>query len=136
MSRIISRICSLLLLLTLLFTHSFALAIDHTKDSLADIKARIKDKKAIMIDVREQAEWEMGHLQQAYLVPLSKIDDGANLKDFVKDLPKDTIVYCHCLAGRRSLTAAEKLIKQGYDVRPLKQGYAELLKSGFEQAAK
>ena len=126
-----SLLCSCLLFLT-----TSALAVDHSKDSLDDIKARMKNKTAIMIDVREQAEWDKGHLKEAYLVPLSKIDDGAELKEFVKDLKKETIIYCHCLAGRRSLSAAEKLLKQGYDVRPLKQGYEELLKNGFEKSGK
>jgi len=137
-----SRICNGLLFLTIflcsgiLFLSPSVLAVDHSKDSLEDIKARMKNKTAIMIDVREQAEWDKGHLKDAYLVPLSKIDGGAELKEFVKDLKKDTIVYCHCLAGRRSLSAAEKLLKQGYDVRPLKQGYEELLKNGFEKSGK
>jgi rhodanese-related sulfurtransferase len=48
--------------------------------------------------------------------------------------PKDKIIYCHCRSGRRCLTAADILKKQGYDVRPLKAGYEDLLKAGFPQA--
>ena len=35
-----------------------------------------------------------------------------------------------------ALTAADLLKKQGYDVRPLKDGYKDLLKAGFPKAEK
>ena len=66
-------------------------AAEHTKDSLAQVKQRIKDKKAILIDVREESEWEQGHLDRAALVPLSKIKQGKNPKLDSKDI----IIYCH-----------------------------------------
>ena len=43
---------------------------EHTKDSLDTIKARLVDKKAVLIDVREQLEWDAGHLKDAKLLPL------------------------------------------------------------------
>jgi len=124
-----------LALATVLFPAS-ARAIDHTKDPLPEVKQRIQEKKAIILDVREQKEWDEGHLKDAILLPLSKIQAGTDLKDAVKDLKKDTVIYCHCRAGKRALTAAEQLIKQGYDVRALKPGYEELLKAGFDKATK
>ncbi len=133
MRRIVGMVAMLLLLLV---ADRAASAIDPTKDSTADVQLRLKEKKAILLDVREQKEWDEGHLKDAVLLPLSKIEAGADPKEVVKDLKKDTIIYCHCRAGRRALSAAEKLIKQGYDVRPLKPGYEELLKAGFEKAAK
>lgn len=110
-------------------------AVDPTKDTPAEVQARIKEKKAVLLDVREQKEWDEGHIQGAVLLPLSKIEAGADLKEVIKDLKKDTIIYCHCKAGRRALSAAEKLMKQGYDVRALKPGYEDLLKAGFEKAS-
>lgn len=114
---------------------NLAHAVDHTKDTPADVQARLKEKKAVLLDVREQKEWDEGHIQGAVLLPLSKIEAGAELKEAIKDLKKDTIIYCHCRAGKRALSAAEKLMKQGYDVRPLKPGYEDLLKAGFEKAS-
>ena len=70
----------------------------HTKDSLKTIQKNIKDKKkAVLIDVREQREWDAGHLEQTTLVPLSKLKDKKHLKEMLKKLPKNkkTIVYCH-----------------------------------------
>ena len=69
------------------------------------------------------------------LVPLSKLKEESESKDFVEQLapilPPDKIIYCHCQAGGRALVATSILQKMGYDVRPLKAGYADLLKAGF-----
>lgn len=111
------------------------LAAEHTKDSLETVKERLKDNSAVLVDVREQKEWDSGRLQDARLMPLSKLKNGEATK-LTKDLPKKKIVYCHCGAGVRALTAADILAKQGYDVRPLKHGYKDLLKAGFPKAEK
>jgi rhodanese-related sulfurtransferase len=108
-------------------------AAEHTKDTPADVKKAIKDKKAILLDVREQSEWDEGHLKDAKLLPLSKLKK-ADAKDL--DLPKDKVIYTHCRAGSRSLQAAELLQKLGFDVRALKPGYKDLLDAGFPQADK
>jgi rhodanese-related sulfurtransferase len=112
------------------------LAAEHTKDSLDTVKERLKDNSAILVDVREQKEWDEGHLKDARLVPLSKLKVDAEAEKLTKDLPMKKIVYCHCGAGVRALTAADILKKQGYDVRPLKEGYKDLLKAGFAKAEK
>jgi rhodanese-related sulfurtransferase len=109
---------------------------DHTKDSLETVKERIKDKSAVLVDVREEKEWDDGHIQDAKLMPLSKLKREAEAEKLTKDLSKKKIVYCHCAAGARALTAADILKKQGYDVRPLKPGYNDLLKAGFAKAEK
>lgn len=113
-----------------------ATAQEHTKDSLEQVKKALADKKAVLIDVREQKEWDKGHLKDARLVPLSTLKGDALPKDLANLLPKDKIVYAHCAAGVRCVTAAEILRKAGYDVRPLKDGYNSLLKEGFPKAEK
>jgi len=112
------------------------LAAEHTKDSLDTVKARLKDESALLVDVREQKEWDDGHLKDARLIPLSKLKMYKEAEKVTKDLPKKKIVYCHCGAGVRALTAADILKKQGYDVRPLKAGYKDLLEAGFPKAGK
>lgn len=108
---------------------------EHTKDTLEQVKKSIADKKAVLIDVREKTEWDKGHLKDAQLVPLSKLRGDALPKELVNLLPKDKVIYAHCAAGGRCLTAAEILRKAGYDVRPLKNGYASLTTEGFPKAA-
>ena len=107
-----------------------AFAQEQTKDSLETVKKALAAKTAVLIDVREKQEWDKGHLLGASLLPLSSLKEGT--KDVV--LPKDKAVYLHCAAGVRCLKAAEILRKQGYDVRPLKEGYKDLLKEGILKA--
>jgi|SRR6476661_8768096 len=109
-------------------------ALTHTKDSLDAVKDNVKAGKAVIVDVREQNEWDAGHLKSAVLVPQSKLKQESQLAELLKGLPKDKIIYTHCRAGGRALTCGDILKKQGYDVRPLKAGFDDLLKAGFEKA--
>ncbi len=111
-----------------------ARAADHTKDTPEEVKKAIADGKAVLLDVREKSEWDDGHLKDAKLLPLSTLKAGAKAEDVAKVAPKDKIVYCHCGSGVRCLKAADELKKLGYDVRPLKPGYKDLLKAGFAPA--
>jgi rhodanese-related sulfurtransferase len=110
-------------------------ALTHTKDSLDTVKDNLKAGKAIVVDVREQNEWDAGHLKGAILVPQSKLKNQSQLPEMLKLLPKDKIIYTHCKAGGRALACGDILKKQGYDVRPLKSGYEALVQAGFEKAA-
>ena len=110
----------------------------HTTDTFELIQNRIKKKEAILVDVREKFEWEDGHLQSAVFLPLSELEEGESDESYATNLtqkiPKDKIVYCHCASGGRVMPASAILQKLGYDVRPLKSGYRDLLKAGFEKA--
>jgi phage shock protein E len=44
-------------------------------------------------------------------------------------------VYTHCVMGVRALKAARILEQLGYNVRPLKAGYEDLVTAGFKKAA-
>jgi phage shock protein E len=107
-------------------------AIEHTKDSLETVRKNLKEGKAILLDVRTPEEWNEGHLQAAQLFPLQQLQTQGVPEN---RWDKSKIIYCHCRSGRRALAAAEILAKAGYDVRPLKQGYEELVKAGFPPAA-
>jgi rhodanese-related sulfurtransferase len=122
--------CAVLLLLA-----NRGAADEHTKDTLDMVKDGLKSKKAILVDVREVKEWESGHLKDAVLVPLSKLN-GTEGDAAIKELPKDKVIYLHCARGSRCLKAARILKDQGYDARPLAAGYEVLLKEGFPKADK
>ncbi|MFO0848109.1 MAG: rhodanese-like domain-containing protein [Gemmataceae bacterium] len=123
------------LIATLLFTTA-AVAADHTTDTPDQVKKALADKTAVLIDVREPKEWDAGHLKDAKPLPLSKIRAGVPEAERLKVMPKGKVVYLHCKAGGRCLTAADELKKFGYDVRPLKAGYEDLLKAGLPKAEK
>lgn len=65
---------------------------------------------AILIDVREQGEWDAGHAPTAQLFPLSA------LRDRVEELPADRQLLVTCQSGGRSLRATSFLLDAGYDV--------------------
>ena len=109
-------------------------ATTHTKDSFETIKDNVKSGKALIVDVREQSEWDAGHLKGAILAPMSKLRKEAEAKELLKLMPKDKIIYTHCRAGGRSLMCGDILKAHGYDVRPLKPGYDDLIGAGFEKA--
>ena len=104
---------------------------EHTKDSLDTVKQAVAEQKAVLVDVREPDEWQQGHIDGARLLPLSTLEKGMNPQELARILPRDKIIYCHCLVGGRCMEAAAILAPLGYDVRPLKSGYPQLLKAGF-----
>lgn len=116
-------------------------AAEHTADSLADVQKKVAEKKAILVDVREASEWKAGHIAGAEFLPISEISKRSKDPEFQRELAKrlerddNKIVYLHCKAGGRCLLAADALKRLGYDARPLKSGYDDLLKAGFEKAA-
>jgi rhodanese-related sulfurtransferase len=109
-------------------------ATTHTKDSLQTVKDNVKSGKAVIVEVREQGEWDAGHVKVAILAPMSKLRREAEAKELLKLVPKDKIVYTHCKAGGRALMCGDILKANGYDVRPLKPGYEDLIQAGFEKA--
>ena len=113
-----------------------ARAADHTKDTTDEVKKAVADDKAVLLDVREKSEWDDGRLEDAKLLPLSVLKAGARAEDVARIIPKDKVVYCHCGSGVRCLKEADELKKLGYDVRPLKAGYTDLLEAGFAPAPK
>lgn len=109
-------------------------AAEHTKDTPEMVKKAVADGKAVLLDVREKSEWDEGHLKDAKHLPLSSLKGEPKAEEVLRVAPKDKVVYCHCRSGVRSLQAADLLKKLGYDVRPLKPGFADLLKAGFAPA--
>jgi rhodanese-related sulfurtransferase len=72
---------------------------------------------ALVLDVREPAEYAEGRVAGSALVPL------ATVAGRVGDFPKDEPVYVVCRSGNRSLVAARTLVEAGYtDVRNVEGG--------------
>lgn len=72
---------------------------------------------ALVLDVREQAEWDRGHIEGALLMPLDTV------RDRLDELPRDRPVWVHCAAGQRSYYAVRVLRQHGFDARNLSGGY-------------
>jgi len=101
---------------------AFALPIlglsDVAKISPADAAKLVADGKAVLIDVREPAEWlESGVAAPAVLLPKSEFDAGriGEWKDFLAHVgDKQIITYCR--SGKRSDVVAAALEKEGHKV--------------------
>jgi acetyl esterase/lipase/rhodanese-related sulfurtransferase len=106
----------------------------HTADPLDVVKKAVAAGEAVLIDVREPEEWEAGHLAAAKSLPLSRLQDGVPAAELDRLLPAGKPVYLHCARGGRCLTVAGLPALAGRDLRPLKAGYAELVKAGFGKA--
>jgi len=78
--------------------------------SAAQATQMINREDALMVDVRDPAEFGAGHVIGARNVPLARIDDGAN--DLAKRKDRPLVVYCD--GGERSAKAAAALAKQGF----------------------
>jgi phage shock protein E len=107
--------------------------IEFTKDTLEVVKANVAKKKAVLVDVRSQEEWNKGHIEGSIFLPVDSLRKDVDPKMLAKKLPKDKTLYTFCVVGMRAKAAATKLEKYGYTVRALKPGYEQLIKAGFEQ---
>lgn len=132
-----ATICSTRLLLAALLAAGGAAtaSAQHTQDSLEVVKAAVAEQKAVLVDVREADEWQKGHVAGARFVPLSALEKGVTADQLARSIPKGTVVYTYCMVGGRSVASARFFRSLGYDVRPLKQGYPELVRSGFPAVA-
>ena len=64
----------------------------------------------IILDTREQDEFDSGHIPGAILISYTEIENKA--EEMIPDKNKLILVYCR--SGRRSKIAAESLAKLGY----------------------
>jgi phage shock protein E len=120
-------------LVTLTAYAGLASAAELTNEPLSTVKENVQSGKAVLVDVREKKEWDAGHIEGAILMPFSSVKDGLS-NDELKQLPKDKILYVHCVVGKRAVAAANVFEKNGFEVRPIKPGYKELVAAGFPKA--
>lgn len=73
------------------------------------ILEQVKNKEIILLDVREDNEWEAGHIAGAEHLPLGKINDLTT-----RDFKKDTPIYIYCRSGGRAGVAESILQDLGF----------------------
>ena len=74
-------------------------------------KEMMDTQEVIILDVREQHEYDSGHIPGAVLLPVGTIteDTAAAVIDNL-----DTVVLVYCRSGNRSKTASQALADLGY----------------------
>ena len=98
------------------------ISIDEARERLG------KNPQAVLLDVREDNEWEKGHATQA--MHLGKGILERDLESKFPDPNREIIMYCG--GGYRSILTAATAQKMGYrNVSSLKGGYKGLLQAGW-----
>jgi rhodanese-related sulfurtransferase len=70
----------------------------------------IQHKKAFILDVREQHEYDAGHVANSILIPLGQLNE--RVAELEKLKASDLVVICR--GGKRSATACWQLGQQGF----------------------
>jgi glyoxylase-like metal-dependent hydrolase (beta-lactamase superfamily II)/rhodanese-related sulfurtransferase len=87
------------------------------------------DQVPLVLDVRQPAEFEEGHIPEARLLPLGNLPKTLDELEAYRDRPILTV----CRSGGRSATAAAILTVAGFsDVRSLEGGMEAWKKLGFQ----
>ena len=93
-----------------------------------EAKARIESGEPVVIDVREQDEWNEGHIPGAVHVPRGHLE--SRIERLAPDPSRPVVIYCS--AGNRSAFAAKTLAELGYeDVVSLAGGFTDWKRNGF-----
>ena len=71
--------------------------------------AALREQPDVMIlDVREQDEWDAGHIPGAVFMPMGQVPDR------LSEIPKDKTVIVQCRSGNRSSQVTDFLAQQGF----------------------
>ena len=82
------------------------------RDQVREISAEdARDADAVLVDVRSDEEWKVGHIPEAVHIPMSEL--GARLPELVPDRARRLVTYC--ATGRRSLIVLPELDDLGYE---------------------
>jgi hydroxyacylglutathione hydrolase len=104
---------------------------DHPKESTTSITTAEFVKNGVpgdgvVVDVRNESEWNAGHLKGATFAPHTR------LTEYLDKLPKDKKLYVHCQSGARSAVASALLQSHGYDVVYVGSGgYPQIEQAGL-----
>ena len=79
--------------------------------SQEEAKQMMDTQEVIILDVREQDEYDSGHIPGAVLLPVGTIDENTSAAVIPE---KDSTVLVYCRSGNRSKTASAALAELGY----------------------
>jgi rhodanese-related sulfurtransferase len=92
-------------------------SIKHYSAQEASLKVK-KERNVVLLDVRSDTERKQGSIRGSFHIPITSLATSTNeLKKF-----KDAEIICYCRTGNRSLNAAVKLKKLGFNAANLKGG--------------
>ena len=105
------------------------------KEEIAEVSTpEVRDRldeadRPLLLDVREQDEWQEGHLPGAVHIPRGNLE--SRVEALIPDRSREIVIYC--AAGSRSAFAAKSLAELGYDsVASMAGGFADWKRNGFD----
>ena len=110
MKRILSLALSTLLLLTGCGGNASSES-SYQQISQEEAKEMMDTQDVIILDVREQDEYDSGHIPGAVLLPVGTIDEEIAAEIIPE---KNSAVLVYCRSGNRSKTASSALAELGY----------------------
>ncbi|MBQ2753282.1 MAG: rhodanese-like domain-containing protein [Firmicutes bacterium] len=107
------RILFLILALVMIFSgcSTAEKEVSYTQITQDEAKERMDEEGVVILDVREQDEYDAGHIKGAVLLPVGEIEEES-AKEVIGD--KDKVVLVYCRTGNRSKTASQALVDLGY----------------------
>ena len=69
-----------------------------------------------LLDVREDLEWEAGHVDRAVHIPMGQLNAR------IDEIPEDRTIVCVCRSGQRSGAVSDALNRAGYTAHNLEGG--------------
>ena len=108
------RILPLILAMIWLLTGCGGTTVENTYQQITQETAKemMDTQEVVILDVREQDEFDAGHIPGAVLLPVGTITEDTAAA-VIEDL--DAVVLVYCRSGNRSKTASEALADLGYD---------------------
>ena len=97
--------------------------------NVEEVKAKMdRGEKFILVDVREESEWEKGHITNSIYIGKGVIERDIEKK--INNTEEEIILYCG--GGFRSALAADNMQKMGYtNVSSMDGGYSGWVGSGY-----
>jgi rhodanese-related sulfurtransferase len=93
---------------------------------VATAGALLGREDVVLLDVREQDEYDAGHIPGVRLIPLGQVAER------LAEIPRDKTVVVTCRSGNRSAQAAAILRQQGYTrVHNMEGGFAAWEQAGL-----
>ena len=100
-----------------------------SETNVEEVKIKLdRGDKFYLVDVREESEWNKGHITNAIYIGKGVIERDIEKK--IDNTEADIILYCG--GGFRSALAADNLQKMGYSkVSSMDGGYSGWVKAGY-----
>jgi rhodanese-related sulfurtransferase len=107
-------------------TAAVTAAVRDREDHVDPKTAAAAQDELFLLDVREPAEWDVGHIEGSVHIPMSQL--GVRQEE----LPTDRTILAVCRSGNRSGMVTQALQRAGYQAENLDGGVLAWRSDGLE----